>query len=176
MSKRAPRRLRPQEWGQLDSLGGLLQKTMPGDAGAVVPGPGRQRATELQALGDMLRRIARGEDAREVFGQISTGGRQNEVVFNFTRAVVYWRTRARGGTPAEALDAARDYFTDLPRPRVTTMNRIARQYRDAALERVEGRSHRMRPDGTWEVGQAAVDTATLRKHLAVKSKGGNRPK
>lgn len=67
------RRVKPEGYGALDKLGQALAAADGVYASATVP----IAAVDVQALGKALRRIAKGEDARHLFAQIVTPGRQS---------------------------------------------------------------------------------------------------
>lgn len=134
-----------------------LRKATDAKCGAMVP---ELSAGALHKLGTLLERVAYGEDASEVFNlPARRKGQPAERLRNRDVVLLYWRHRI--AHPADAAGAA-----ELVRKRFgldrATVERIARKHREATLWALEVLGGR--------------DTSALRAHLAIKSKGGNRPK
>lgn len=117
--------------------------------------------------------IARGEDAREVFGQTGKRGRQSQRLYQQTRAFVYWQARAKNPPDvAGAVRAAQTHFSYLPEPSRASIERTARKYREHCLEVLTVKGWRRRADGSVETIPWDFSIEPLLAHLAQKSKRG----
>lgn len=109
-------------------------------------------------MAEALIAIANGADAKAVFRQTGQSGRQSRRLHDRTRAVVYWKTIAKGGTRKNALDAAKSHFKEyVPVPSDESLARIARLHSDYAFAVLE------------EMG---VDVTVLRQQSKAKARRG----
>lgn len=112
------RRVKPPPSHRAGLVGlGRLLKEAEGDrySPAAVP----VTAETLHALGDALLRIARGEDARHVFAQTATRGRQSRALEQQQIGAAYWLELLKGSTESAAVARAANHFPEMKLTRAT---------------------------------------------------------
>ena len=140
-----PHYRRPQNFFQLEWIAKQLESTRgePNDRGEVDLAAG-----DLRILGQALRRIAGGEDARHIFGQRATRGAQDDRVRNQTVAFVYLHQLASGLAAGaserqavrSAAERAQRKFPD-KKLDAATVRRYATKYRDGILTTLRHMEH-----------------------------------
>jgi len=115
--------------------------------------------------------IARGRDARVVFGQAVKRGRQSQQSFNFAIAWTYWRERAENPADIDAaVKAAQAHFPYRRPPSRPAIQRIARTYRDRVLELLPVQGDYKDDDGKHHVVPSGIDIEPLLAFLEKRSK------
>ena len=160
-------RFRPRRWPQLADLARKLRKVSPTESGSHVP----VDPEEIRGLAEALLQISAGKDAREVFEQRTTKGNSSRSVEALNAAIAYWRARLDdpAADDAPAIRAAKKRYLADP-PSDDRIRRIARRYRERALEALEGWEYwldeNLQPQSRC---RHDYNTSKLRAHLAKKS-------
>lgn len=172
--KKSARRVRPEAWAYVDTLGKALERAESVDGGARIPlKPGDVIVTteSIQQLGRALREIAHGADPRNAFPTKKKAGNQSDAPFITTRTLIYYRARALGRSKSEAAELARRHFGELlPAPSAETIVRQARRFRDRALKDVVGLAIVL-PSGEKESCPTRAQVDALRERLEKHGEG-----
>lgn len=158
------RRYKPENWAALEVFGkALLHFAETGDASKL-----RKSAIPVAAVAKGIIEIARGEDARKVFGQDPGRGNSDMDAENKARAYVYWLARVDEPENVDrAVELAQKQYSYLPPPSRASIMRIARNYRDMMLDLFDRAG-----EGREIQGRSKIDTSALRQYLEKKSRRG----
>lgn len=153
-ARRTARRVQPENWPAIHAYATALERF----AKSRNPDEFNEFHIPHALIAAALLEISYGADAREVFRQVGAAHRQNQTLFNRTRAFVYWSARTNGLRHQQAIVEAQEHFANHPPVAAATIARLANRYQKEMLARLE---------------QSGRDTKAVRAEIAARSKRGN---